>query len=135
MCLSLRNSGSDHIALRGAYFSCFCSFLFNSSLFSARTSSAVRSRCVVFAFDFFGWTFSFGVVDGRKMLSTAVFHTVDEMTGDCLSVSSDSLLAEKLAMPLTSAVIISILSDTCSIIDNRVSGSSNSTFRPFLYQE
>jgi hypothetical protein len=42
------------------------------------------------------------------MLSTAVFHTVDETTGDCLSVSSDSLLAEKLAMPSTSAVIVSI---------------------------
>ena len=60
------------------------------------------------------------------MLSTAVFHTVDETTGGCLSVSSDSLLAEKLAMPSTSAVIISILSDR--IIDNRVSGSSNSKF-------
>jgi len=60
------------------------------------------------------------------MLSTVVFHTVDEMTGDCLSVSSDSFLAEKLAMPSTSAVIISILSDR--IIDNRVSGSSNSNF-------
>jgi hypothetical protein len=49
---------------------------------------------------------SIGVVDGRKMLSTAVFHTVDEMTGDCLSVSKREISTPQGYMVRTNKLLV-----------------------------